>query len=306
MSHSYWHRGQSPLFVLGHWRNGTTYLHNLLCVDRRFAFPNNFQTCFPHTFLSSEAWDSRIVSFFFPRRRPMDNVEWSLQSPQEDEFALCVMTLKSPYLSWIFPRQRASFEKYLTMRRATDSEIAEWQAAFDLFVRKLTFKYERPLILKSPPHTARIRLLLRMFPDARFVHIHRHPYVVFQSSKRTLEVNCDWHCLQRPRAGDFDAWVIRQYREMYDAYFEERRLIPEGRFVEVGFEELEKDPVGQVRRIYQVLGLPEFRVVQPDLEGYVASLAGYKKNTFPELPEALRSRIAGEWKACFEAWGYAP
>src|SRR5678816_885369 len=43
-----------PLFVLGHWRSGTTHLHNLLAVDDRFAFPNNYQALFPHAFLSME------------------------------------------------------------------------------------------------------------------------------------------------------------------------------------------------------------------------------------------------------------
>ncbi len=205
---------QPPLFVLGHWRNGTTHLHNLLCADRRFAFPNNYQVFFPHTFLSTEGSGSRLLSFFFPRRRPMDNMQWNLQSPQEDEFALCASTLKSPCMGWIFPRRRGRFEKYLTWRGVADSEIAEWQAAFELFLTKLTFKYGRPLILKSPPHTCRIGLLLRIFPDARFVHIHRNPYVVFQSSKRMFQVNGNWHCLQRPRADDLDDWVIRQYREM--------------------------------------------------------------------------------------------
>src|SRR5262245_56531920 len=29
-----------PIFVLGHWRNGTTHLQNLLAVDQRCAYPN--------------------------------------------------------------------------------------------------------------------------------------------------------------------------------------------------------------------------------------------------------------------------
>ena len=41
-----------PLFVLGHWRSGTTHLHNLLAADERFAFPNNYQALFPHAMLS--------------------------------------------------------------------------------------------------------------------------------------------------------------------------------------------------------------------------------------------------------------
>ena len=172
-----------PLFVLGHWRSGTTHLHNLLTVDERFAFPNNYQAFYPHTFLTTEAVSSRLIGPFLPRRRPMDNIEWDMRSPQEDEFALCAATGLSPCIGWAFPRKRDHYDRYLTFRGVPASEIARWQAAFVRFLKKLTWKYRRPLVLKSPPHTCRIRLLLQMFPRARFVHIHRDPYDVFRSSR---------------------------------------------------------------------------------------------------------------------------
>ena len=53
-----------PVFVLGHWRSGTTLLHNLLAVDERFAFPNNYQAIFPHAFLSMEATQSPFIGWF--------------------------------------------------------------------------------------------------------------------------------------------------------------------------------------------------------------------------------------------------
>ena len=40
-----------PLFILGTWRSGTTHLHNLLSLDKRFAFPNLYQVTYPRTFL---------------------------------------------------------------------------------------------------------------------------------------------------------------------------------------------------------------------------------------------------------------
>jgi hypothetical protein len=295
---------ESPLFVLGHWRQGTTHLHNLLAADRRFAFPNNYQACFPHTFLSSEAISARWIGFFMPRRRPMDNVAWDMESPQEDEFALCVATGMSPCMGWVFPAHRELYDRFLTLHEMTSDELEAWKAAFDLLLRKLTWKYGRPLVLKSPPHTGRIRLLIEMFPDARFVHVHRDPFAVFQSSRRTFLVNFEWQRLERPRLDDLDDWILRQYREMYDAFFAERDLIPAGRFHELRFEDLEKDPVGQLRATYEALGLPDFAVAAPAVETYVASLAGYRRNTFPELPGSLRQRIAQEWKPCFEAWGY--
>src|SRR5262249_26045895 len=153
-------------------------------------------------------------------------------------------------------------------------------------------------------HTCRIRLLLELFPDAKFVHIHRNPYAVFQSSRRTVLKVSPWSTLQRPDHSDLDDRTIRQYKEVCDVFFEERGVIPKGHFHEVGFEELETDPVGQVRRIYEALDLPAFREVEPALCRYVESLAGYQKNVFPALPADLRQRIAVECQRCFEDWGY--
>jgi hypothetical protein len=36
----------------------------------------------------------------------------------------------------------------------------------------------KPLLIKSPVHTARIPLLLRLFPKAKFIYMHRNPYEV--------------------------------------------------------------------------------------------------------------------------------
>src|SRR5262245_46090095 len=51
---------QPPLFILGHWRSGTTRLHDLVTLDQRFAAPNLFQTAQPHTFLTAERAGARM------------------------------------------------------------------------------------------------------------------------------------------------------------------------------------------------------------------------------------------------------
>ena len=80
---------QPPIFVVGHWRTGTTHLHNLLACDRRFAYPNLYQVLYPHVFLSTEATTSRLLSIFLPDTRfGLDNVRVSFTVPYEDEFAL--------------------------------------------------------------------------------------------------------------------------------------------------------------------------------------------------------------------------
>jgi omega-hydroxy-beta-dihydromenaquinone-9 sulfotransferase len=295
---------QPPLFILGHWRNGTTYLHQLIAQDQRFAYPNTYQTSFPHTFLLTEALDARLVSFFMPKHRPMDGMRWGATSPQEDEFALCVVSQKSPCLSWVFPRQKARFTKYLSFRTVDPAEIREWREALLRFVRKVQWRHGRPLVLKSPPHTARVRLLLELFPQAKFVHIHRDPYRVFQSSRRTFLTLFDWMGLQRPELDDLADWILRQYTEMYEAFFADRQLIPAGRLHEMSFEQLERDPVGELRKMYAALRLPDFRSFEPALQAYVSSLAGYLKNAFTDLSPDLKARIRQAWRACIEEWRY--
>jgi hypothetical protein len=296
---------QPPIFILGHWRNGTTHLHNLITQDPCFGYPNGYQVGFPHTFLSTEQQAVPAMSFFLPRRRPMDNVEMTFGAPQEDEFALAAATFKSPCMAWVFYRQKEHFEKYLTFRDVEPAEVAEWRDAFYTFLKKLQWRDNRPLVLKSPPHTARVRLLLELFPNAKFIHIHREPCTVFQSARHTFRIMATWHNLQKADVSDLDDWLIRQYRLMYDAFFEDRALIPAGNYCEVAFEQLEHDPICEVRNIYQTLNLPDFATFEATLQKYVDSLAGYQKNTFQELDPIVKTRLRREWHKCFDEWDYS-
>jgi hypothetical protein len=294
----------APLFVLGHWRSGTTHLHYLLGCDDRFACPSFYQVLFPHTFLSTERRLSALTAFLLPEHRAYDNVKLDLTVPCEDEFAMCVCGFRTLYLAGVFPRRAAHYDQFLTFQNAPPRDVDEWKASLRLLIRKLMLRHGKPLILKSPAHTGRIKLLLDLFPQARFVHIHRDPYTVFQSSVHTFDAGLPFGRLQRTDAVDWTERIIRQYKELYTAFFEERGLIAAGRFHELSFQELEKDPLSEMRKLYGALDLPEFAKVEPALRSYVGSLSGYRKNVFGELAPELRRRIAREWRRCFEEWGY--
>ncbi|MGC4015022.1 MAG: sulfotransferase [Luteolibacter sp.] len=299
----------APLFILGHWRSGTTHLHNLLALhDSRFAAPTTYQALAPSTFLTTEDEAKQTYADRMPATRPMDNMPLTFDTPQEDEFALCALTTLSPYLALAFPRREAHFERYLTFSGVAESEIREWKETFQWFCRKLSYKHgpARRLVLKSPAHTARIRLLLEMFPDASFIHIHRHPYEVFRSFRHYHDTAAWFTYLQRPDRSRVEESIIRGYRRMHDAYHEQRELIPAGRLCEVRFEDLEKDAVGTVGGIYETLGLSGFDEFLPTLEAQVKQRDGYRKNRFEPLELRLRDRLAREWRREFETWGYDP
>ncbi len=284
-------RVDRPIFILGHYRSGTTHLHEMLSLDDRFASPDRFQAFNPRSFLATERWLKPLVEpFMLPRR------------VQEDEIALMSATGLSPYMDWAFPRSRRGYAG--TLRLLDPAERSAWLDALSAFLKALTVRFGRPILLKSPPHTARMAAILSRFPDARFVHIRRHPYAVFVSTVGLLEAVKPIFRLQLgPKGVDADA-VLRGYRSMYDAYFADRPIIPPGQLVEVAYEDVEADPLGQVRAIYEGLDLGPFEPARPKLEAYLATIAGYRKNRHPAIDGPTRAKIAEACAPCFDAWGY--
>jgi hypothetical protein len=297
-------RIEAPIFIIGHWRSGTTLLHTLLALDEQFAYPNLFEVSNPNTFLISEPVFEQHFSKMTAERRSMDNVEVTYRSPGEDEFAISFLSWRSLITGWQFPRNEAFYDRFLTFTEATPQEVEQWKKAVLLFMKKLTLKHRKQLLLKSPPHTARIQLLLDIFPDARFIHIHRDPFVVFRSTQKLFQTTVNKVHLQTPLPGGYDQGILRRYQTMYTSFFKERCLIPPGRYCEVSFEELEKDKIGQLDRIYSTLGLPGFEQLKPRLEAYVSSLPSYQKNRHASLPDNLRNQIVQTWRRAFEEWDY--
>ena len=122
----------APLFILGTWRSGTTYLHNLFAQDDRFAYANNYQVSFPRTFLTMEKSALRNLSAVSCQtRRPQDNVTMGVNEPQEDEFAFCSMTGRSVAMGWVFPRCEPTSNTTVILHFAMlqPMEVSEWKAA---------------------------------------------------------------------------------------------------------------------------------------------------------------------------------
>src|SRR5262245_10725239 len=147
-----------PLFIVGHWRTGTTLLHELLVLDDQFSYPTTYQVMTPHHFLLTDGFTPAFFAHAMPARRPMDNMEIGFNKPQEDEFALCNLGLPSPYLRWAFPNSDPG-NYGLDLNDLTEKERARWVAGLQRFVRRLNFRDRRRQVMKSPTHTARVGAL---------------------------------------------------------------------------------------------------------------------------------------------------
>lgn len=295
----------SPFFIIGHWRSGTSHLQNLLAQDSRFGTPTLHQVFFPHAFLSSESLAMKFVEPFLPRTRKFDNVHLSLQAPEEDEFALNILSSCSLYMGMVFPGSGDRFRKYLTLKGLSSQEKDKWSESLLWFVKKLAYKYRRPLLLRSPPHTAKIGILLRLFPEAKFIHIYRNPYRVFQSYRhlfRQLYEHSAYFQHADPRL--FDDHILDNYTEMYDSFFEDRLLLTENNYCEIRYEDLEFSPEDQIETLYLKLKMPDFEEFRPQLKKYLDSLKGYKKNVHRELEPVDKAKVAEAWRRNFMVWDY--
>jgi omega-hydroxy-beta-dihydromenaquinone-9 sulfotransferase len=295
---------KSPIFVLGHWRTGTTHLHDLLVLDERFTAPTTYECLSPNDFLVTEEIVTRFMWFLMPSRRPMDNMKMSWQRAQEDEFAMAMLGAHSPYLTIAFPNNRRKDAQYLDFAGVSPRRVRCWQSLLERFLKTITFRRDKRLVLKSPPHTARIRILQDMFPNAIFIHIVRDPYVVFPSTVNLWKSLYHHHGLQRPNNLNLREEVFDTFLRLYEALERDRPLVPPERFHEVKYEDLVRDPVGEMSKLYERLNLGGFDEYRPRLEAYLATLKGYETNKYNLAPEE-RAEITRRWAKVIERYGYA-
>lgn len=292
-----------PVFILGHWRSGTTLLQTLMACDPRFTTSNLYQVLAPQHFLLSEGLVTSTTGWLVPKTRPMDNMETSWGSPQEDETALMHLSMVSPYLMLAYQGQPERYRRFLDLRDVTPQELAAWKRALVTFMKKLTIRTGKRIMLKSPSHSYRVRLLKEMFPDAKFVNILRHPYLVYKSTLHLRTVLLTENALGKPVFDRMEEDALWFYRHLFDVYEEERQLLGPHELHELKFEDLEADPLGEMKKVYDTLELGGWEAVEPGVQKYVDAHREYKKNKY-QLDETTKRRVYEAWQPAFEKYGY--
>lgn len=292
-----------PIFILGHWRSGTTLLHNLFALDDQFSFPNLYQVMFSGHFLLTERIGSALTGWTLPKTRPMDNIPAGWKMSQEDEVALLLGTLISPYTMLLFQGNRARYAQTFDLTELSAEDLARWKAQFLLLLKKLTLRSNRPVILKSPSHTYRVPVLLDLFPQAKFVYIHRDPYAVYNSSVHLRKTIFADNALGCPNFSGLEEDTLVTYENCIRRYEATKSLIPAGQLHEVRFDELEVDPLGQMQQVYEALNLPGWANVAPKIQAQMSEHASYRKNQFSMDPVTMQ-RLYERLQFVFELYGY--
>ncbi|MFP4352404.1 MAG: sulfotransferase family protein [Puniceicoccaceae bacterium] len=296
-----------PVFIVGHWRSGTTHLFNILARSPRFQTISPVTAGLPWDFLILGRLLKPLLEKTIPKDRIIDNVPVTPHSPQEDEIALASMTDQSYYHGLYFPRHlRESIGRNLFFDGASPADRARWAATVRYFLEKVSrLGKNRVLLLKNPLYTARIPVLRAMFPGARFIHIHRHPREVIRSTRGFYRKLLPWLALQEFSPADIDEVVFEIYDRMMRTLAADTADLPPDQFLEIPFRELETDPMPLLERAFSRFGLDGWAESGPPMAAYLRSIRQYRKNTYPPDEEDRRT-IDRRARFAFDRWGYAP
>lgn len=301
----------APIFIVGHWRSGTTHLHQILSQDPRLLTPSMYECFAPEHFLISRRVITRFKSII-PAMRPMDPIALDWNSPQEDEFALMGMGMGSPYESVAFP---SALRDGLTLLAYTPTGAlrGKWHARYRRFLRAvIAGRVDAPpgarVMSKSPPHTARLGLLLEAFPDARFIHIVRDPFDVFPSTVNLWSRLCETQSCESdarlPSRAEVERYVMDMFDVLYRDFFALADDLPEERIVHVRYEDLVESPMKILQNIYRQLNLGSWCDAEPALRAYVESSSGWQAARY-DLAPLLRGEIWRRWGWVYGRYGYA-
>jgi len=294
-----------PIFILGHWRSGTTHLYNVLSKAEHFAYVSPFATGLPWDFLLLGRMLRPLLTRQLPAHRFIDRIPVTPTAPQEDELALANMSDLSFFHGIYFPRQFHDwFARGVFLDGVSAAERRDWEAKLRLLYDKLQMAQPgRRLLIKNPVYTARVAQLRALWPEAKFIHIHRNPYKVFPSMRNFYSALFEEFALQDWSHLDIDEVIFSTYERMMRRMQADTADLPPEQFIEIGFDRLQADPLGEIEGIYRQLELDGFDEAKPAFAAYLKSVAGYQKNVYTRPKETDRA-VAARWGDFIERWGY--
>lgn len=259
----------------------------------------------PHLFLSASNFFSVLISKALPETRPMDNLKMGIDLPKEEEFALVAYGPESIITGYYFPKNfLINLSKNVLFNGNKLQAEKNWKKHFGYFLRKLTLvNPDKRILLKSPANTARIKQILSLFPGAKFVHLSRNPFDVFQSHLHLFTKLLPMLSFQQISDKELEEVVFSTYIRIYEKYFAERELIPPGNLVEVRYEDFTADPMNHLEKIYCKLSLPGFEKAKPLIEEELKTYKDYSKNKFT-LSNDLAEKIATRFRFALDRFGY--
>jgi omega-hydroxy-beta-dihydromenaquinone-9 sulfotransferase len=299
---------KDPVFILGHYRSGTTYLQKLMVSNQRFGYLTNYDALFPNTNLLFGRKMQSVFQFLinsFKIRNPFfNNIVDLSEAGEEDDYLMNKASAYSAYWGFVFPKR---WRQWLNGSPQFKSQnyCNGWKNEYLKTIRYATFKNKgKQLVLKSPPNTERISHLLEIFPQAKFVYIYRNPFHMYYSIRNMWKrAILKYYSVQQISDADLDEIIFEHFIYLIEQYENDKKLIPEGNLIEISYEELKADPFSVIQKIYSKLSIPDFELTADNLKMQIEKEKDYRNFQYG-YNDITFKKIKERWGKYILQWNY--
>lgn len=314
-----------PLFIVGNFRTGSTFLHRLIAMDNQNFVPINSWEIYAAPTITQRRVMKVIEKidglFGSPLKRA---VQWmnkerlgkipyhkiGVWEPEEDDGVFVYMW--EGFITWFFfpskvlMEERVDFDDVIPRRRRRRmmSFYRRFLGAHSWYHAKRSGRVRR-VISKNPAFSPRIKSLRSVFNNAQYVHLVRDPKDTLSSALAWFSECFTWFAspkVKLPMVEQIYHMILKWYRKTE----ENLRALSPDQFITVRYPDLVKDPKGTVENIYTHFGIPLGDDFRQTLEQEAERARAHRSQRPDRLAEAGISdqRILKDFSEIYEKYGF--
>jgi len=272
-----------PVFIVGNFRSGTTFLHRLLSKDRGSTSFTSWELYLAPSVVGRRFYQwlmkvnyaignpARLVIGIFNRIVEKEAYMHKIGLTEAEEDGQVLFQIWSSFdLIAFFPFPRL-IRKYIYYDDQIPEEVKKRDMRYyaEILKKHVYAHGGRRYISKNPSHSPKVKTLHKQFPDAKFINIVRNPLQVIPSAISMYSKHCKTYGDPESEY-NLQETVIEYAKHWYLYPHQYLKNLPADQYIQVRYQDLVADPKGTIEAIYHQFGFdlsPEYaRILQVEAE----------------------------------------